>query len=451
MDNVLQRSAPPKAVTRPRLGFKAALVNWIGQEITPKDGGFWSEWFASGTFLGKAVTVEQALKLATVWACVRLIAETLATLPLALYRRKADGSREAATGHPLYNLLHNQPNADMTAVVFWECVVASLLLWGNAYVEKILGGGQLIALAFLYPAGMDLPKRQGDGSILYRYREDPAKTPRVIPEERMMHIRGFGTDGLLGLSPIAYGANVFGAARETDKAAAETFRDALRSTGLITMDMVLDPAKRKHIREHVQQVSDEGGVFVLEKGSGFQKIGFDPVSAELLASRKWEVEEMCRWYRVDPTLIGHGQATSNWGTGLEQKMLWFLTFSLRHWCVRIEQSVRKDLLTPVERLTYFAEFNMEGLLRADSAARKDFYSAMTQNGIMSRDDCRVKENLPPKGGNAAKLTVQANLVLLEDLGKEAAPPQVPADLPVDGIGKALQAFFQLKEQENAQA
>jgi hypothetical protein len=128
-------------------------------------------------------------------------------------------------------------------------------------------------------------------------------------------------------------------------------------------------------------------------------------------------------------MVGYGGKDSNWGTGLEQKKLWFITFTLRHWCVRIEQSIKRRLLTPVERLSYFPEFNMEGLLRGDSAARSTFYSSMTQNGILTRDECRVKENLAPKGGNADVLTVQVNLVPIDKLGEKQIPPPAP---PPDG-------------------
>jgi HK97 family phage portal protein len=348
---------------------------------------------------------------------VRLISETLATLPLGFYSSNADGSRAQATGHVLYEVLHNQPNGDMTAVVFWEVVVASMLLWGNTYIEVIRSGNTVISLHFLHPARM-VVRRLYDGTIEYRYRDYPASaTARVIAERDLMHIPAFSTDGLLGLSPIAYGANVFGTAIQTDQASAETFRDSMRSPGLVTMDMLLKKQQREDIREHVKSVSESGGVMVLEKGTSFQKLGFDPVSAELLESRHFNVEELCRWYRVDPAMIGHGGKDSNWGTGLEQKMLWFLTFTLRHWCVRIEQAVRKSLLTPVERLKYFAEFNMEGLLRGDATTRAAFYAAMVNSGIYTRDECRARENLAPMGGNAGVLTVQSAMVNIDDMNK----------------------------------
>lgn len=404
---------------RPPDSIKASLQSWLGVPISLTDSNFWRA-LQGTTFTGSKVTVDMALQLATVWACVRLIAETLATLPLGFYLRKANGSRAAATDHSLYNILHNQPNADMTAVVFWEVVVASMLLWGNAYIEVIRSGNTVVALHFLFPARV-VVRRLPDGTLEYRYRDYQfSATARVIPEENLMHILAFSTDGLMGLSPVAYGANVFGSSIETDRASAETFRDALRAPGLVTMDKLLTKPQREEIREHVHTVAQNGGVMVLEKGAGFQKIGFDPVTAELLASRHWNVEEMCRWYRVDPAMIGHGGKDSNWGTGLEQKMIWFLTFTLRQWCVRIEQAVRKSLLTPVERTKYFAEFALEGLLRADSAARAAFYSTMTQNGVMVRDECRVLENLEPMGGNAAVLTVQSNMLPINQLG-EATP------------------------------
>lgn len=398
------------------LAIKASLQSWLGVPIRLTDGDFWREYGGAGSFTGKRVTVDQALQLATVWACVRLIAETLATLPLGFYQRKADGSRESATGHALYNILHNQPNADMTAVVFWEVVVASLLLWGNAYVEIRRSGNTIIALDFLMPSRMNA-RRLALGGYEYRYRDTSAGAERVISEDDLMHIPAFSTDGVFGLSPIAYGCNVFSTAMETDQASAETFQDGMRATGIVTMDMLLKATQREEIRAHVKTVSESGGVMVLEKGASFQKLGFDPVSAELLASRSWNVEEIARWYRVDPAMIGHGGKDSNWGTGLEQKMIWFLTFTLRQWCVRIEQAVRKSLLTPVERLRYWAEFNMEGLLRGDSASRATFMALMVDHGLMTRDEGRAKENLPPMGGNAAVLTVQSAMVAIDDMNK----------------------------------
>lgn len=414
------------------ISIKASLQSWLKVPISLQDGDFWREWMGS-SFSGRTVTVDRALQLSTVWACVRLISETVATLPLGFYARNADGSKTPATTHDLYEILHNQPNANMTAVVFWEVVVASMLLWGNAYIEIIRSGNTVIALHFLIPARVVVRLRE-DGSYEYRYRDVPSAKERVIAEANMMHVPAFSTDGVFGLSPIAYGANVFGTAMDTDQASSETFQGAMRSPGIVTMDALLKPEQREQIRVHVKTVAASGGVFVLEKGVDFKMLGFDPVSAELLASRAWNVEEMCRWFGVDPVMVGHGNKDSNWGTGLEQKMIWFLTLALRKWCVRIEQAVRKKLLTPVERAKFFAEFALEGLLRGDSTARAAFYSVMTQNGVMTRDQCRQLENWPTMGGNAAVLTVQSNMLPIDKLG-EAVPGTAARD--------ALQAWLGL--------
>lgn len=252
----------------------------------------------------------------------------------------------------------------------------------------------------------------------------------------MMHIPAFSLDGIFGLSPVLYGANVFGTTVETDKASAETFQSAMRSSGLVTMDFMMSPEQREQVRKHVASVSKTGGVMVLEKGSDFKKLSFDPVSAQLLESRSFNVEEICRWFGLDPAMVGHGGKDSNWGTGLEQKMLWFLIFALRQWCVRIEQAIRKNLLTPVERMTYFAEFNMEGLLRGDSTSRAAFYASAAQNGWKSRNEIRRLENDPPVAGGD-DLTVQSNLVPIALLGKQ---PQATAPQPAAAMQIQLTSF-----------
>jgi HK97 family phage portal protein len=332
---------------RPRpLAIKASLQSWLGVPISSRTATSGGNTAAPHRSSGKRVSVDQALQLSTVWACVRLISETLATLPLGFYRRNTDGSRTSATSHQLYEVLHSQPNADMTAVVFWEVVVASMLLWGNAYVEIIRSGNTVIALQFLMPARMNVRKLAG-GAYEYRYRDTTGSgAERPIAEESLMHIPAFSTDGVFGLSPIAYGANVFGTAIETDQASAETFRDSMRSPGLVTMDMLLKKQQREDIRAHVKDVSERGGVMVLEKGASFQKLGFDPVSAELLSSRSFNVEEICRWYRRRP---GHGRARRQGfelGHRPRAEDAVVSHFALRKWCVRIEQAIRKSLLSP---------------------------------------------------------------------------------------------------------
>ncbi|KAB2902140.1 MAG: phage portal protein [Burkholderiaceae bacterium] len=399
--------------------MKSTLGEWLGKTIGLTDGDFWSAWLSGSNWSGQTVTTRTALQLSAAWACVRLIAETLSTLPMGLYRTRPDGSKELATNHALYNLLRSQPNADMSAVDFWQAILASLLLWGNAYAEKRYSAGVITSIDFLNPERITR-RRLKSGAIEWKYDDPITGRVRVIPEAAMWHIPAFTLDGQVGISPIRMGANVIGSAIAADKASAHTFTSGMKSSGLVTTGAsVLKPDQREDIRQHVKKVSDTGGVMVLEMGMGFQQLNMNPQDAELLSTRGFNVEEICRWFRVPPFMVGHSEKNTSWGTGIEQQMIAFIIFVLRPWCVRVEQSIRRNLLTPVERLTHSSEWALEGLLRGDSAARAAFYSQMVQNGVMTRDDVRRLENLPLMGGNANVLTVQSNLLPIDALGVNA--------------------------------
>lgn len=399
----------------PARGIKHALTQWIGRRIGLRDHGFWKAWLSSDGVGGMRVGVDNTLQLSAAWACVRLVSETVATLPLNLYRKTGD-SRVVAADHPLHRLLHGRPNADQTSVEFWQCYMASLMLWGNAYVEVSRNAvGDVVALTFLQPQLVSLVKTAA-GSTEWHYLDPETGEDREISPTAMWHTKAFSLGGRFGLSPIGYGAKVLGAAMATDDAAARLFKGQMRSTGIVTVDTALNEKKRDEIRAHVRKVSAEGGVFVLEKGVGYEALSMNPEDAELLASRSWGVEEVCRWFGVPPFMVGHSEKSTSWGTGIEQQQIGFVQYVLRTWVRRIEASATETLLSPVERRTLHAEYVLEGLLRGDSTTRAAFYSQMTQNGIMSRDECRRLENLPAVGGNAAVLTVQTNLSPIDQLG-----------------------------------
>lgn len=398
------------SASRPLLG------GWSGKPIRLTDGAFWSQFFGRSSS-GAPVTVNTAMRLSAVWACVRIISTSVAGLPLGVYERKKDGGREDARGLAVYDIIHNSPNEDMTPFQFWQAVLASMLLWGNAYAEIVRQGGRIIALDFLLPSKMDL-RTNGSGQLRYFYT--PPKGPeREIPRADMLHIPAFTLDGRIGLSAISYGANIFGAAMSADDAANSTFRNGLLPTVAFKVDRVLKKEQRDEFRSYVETISgalNAGKSPVLEQGVTPETIGINPVDAQLLESRSWSIEEICRFYGVPPWMIGHTDKGSNWGTGLEQQMIAFLTFCISSFTTQIQQCVNKRLLTPVERQRYYAEYSLEGFLKADSAARASFYSTMVQNGIYSRNDCRVKENLPRvEGGDV--LTAQINLAPIDQLGK----------------------------------
>lgn len=240
-----------------------------------------------------------------------------------------------------------------------------------------------------------------------------------------MHVRAFSMNGEEGMSAVQYGRATIGSSLAASKAADETFRDASRASGLVTVDHIMQAGQRDQVRTHIDQVSKAGGVYVLEKGMGYQNLRFNPHDAELLASRSFSVEEICRWFSVPPIMIGHGDKQSSWPTATDAQGQLYLNYVLLHILRGIEQEIRRSLLTTRERAEYFAEFSVEGLLRGDSAARASYYSQMVNNGIMTRDEVRSLENLAPMGGNAEVLTVQSALLPIDKLGAAAAPPATP--------------------------
>ncbi len=397
---------------------QTSIIDWVGRSLSGGAGGIWAQTVGSTSATGKTITVNKAMRLAACWSCVRLISETIATLPLGLYMRQADGGRKVASDNDLHWIINTNPNSRMTAVQFWEAVVASMLLRGNAFVEIVRIGGRIVALEFLLPNRMDLDVAD-NGEILYRYREKNGQL-RDIAGSDMMHIPAFSLDGQIGLSPIAYGADVFGAAMSAEDVAGSTFKNGMHQTVAFEVNKTLSPKQRDEFRDYVQRISgamNAGKSPVLEEGVSAKVIGINPVDAQLLESREYSAEEICRFYMVDPTLAGYSDKASNWGTGLEQKLLRFLTFTLRSYMRRIEEGINRNLLTPAQRRQIYSEFSIEGLLRADSAGRATLYSQMVQNGIYTRDECRMKENLPRMGGNAGVLTVQTNLSPIDKLGQ----------------------------------
>lgn len=443
--STLTIKAPPEMMIRRPSKMKTALLEWMGVPISLIDGSFWAAYYGTTSESGEVVTKNSSLKLSAVWACVRLIAGTIATLPLNMYERMADGSRLEAKDHPLYELLHYQPNADQTAMQFWEVFLFSLLMQGNAFAEKSYLNDRLVALEFLLPERVTA-KRTRDGSIEWKYIDPDTGKERVIPESRMFHVPAFSCDGIFGLSVIRYAVNIFGGAMSAEKAASSTFANGLKFPGVFEFDHVLKPNQREQFQQNVADqyagAINAGRIPLLEAGIRYKQINMNPDDAQLLESRSFSVEEICRWFGVPPFMVGHGEKSSAWPTSIEQQMLAFASFVLRQWCVRIEQAVRKQLLRPEERKRFYAEFNMDALLRADSAARAQFYSTMTQNGLMARNEARIKENLAPKSGGDV-LTVQTNLTDLAKFDKteEAGATDVQQSAMNGAQVAALQALL----------
>ncbi|MEX7608029.1 phage portal protein [Enterobacter asburiae] len=399
---------------------KSALLNWLGVPISLTTGTFWEEWFGTSSS-GKVVTADKAIQLSAVWACVRLLSESISTLPLKIYVRQPDGSRKAATDHPAYSILCRRPNSEMTPSRFMLMVVASICLRGNAFIEKKFIANRLVSLVPLLPQNM-VVKRLTTGALEYKYTENGNE--RVIPVKNIMKIRGFGLDGVCGMMPMKTGRDVIGSAMAVEESAAKIFEQGLQSSGFLSADNALTDDQRERLRGYMASFTgskNAGKIMVLEGGLKYQGVTMNPEDAQMLESRVFSIEEICRWFRVPPFMVGHITKQSSWASSLEGMNLQFLTHTLRPLLVNIEQEIGRCLLDSDDEV--FAEFSVEGLLRADSAGRAAYYTSALQNGWMSRNDVRRLENMPPiEGGDI--YTVQLNLTQLKNL--ESSNPAVQA-------------------------
>jgi len=351
---------------------------------------------------GEIVTESSIMALSAVWACANLLAGTVSSLPLMVYRTRSS-VREVDRAHPLYRLLHDSPNFDQTAVDFWQFVQASLEFWGNAYAEKIITNGVVSALVPVSPNLMKVERLQ-NGSIEYTWTFENQFYRRS--DAQMLHIRGFGGNPLGGMSTLHFGKNAFGLARAVDRAAGATFKNGLRPSGALTFDAFLSKENReiaetKLVEKYVGAIN-AGRPLVLEGGTKWQQLTINPEDAQMLESRRFSVEEICRFFGVPPHMVGHTENSTSWGTGLEQQTLGFQKFTLGPRIRRIEQALSKQLLTPADRANGVSiEFSLEGLLRGDSAGRSAYYQTMTINEI------RKLENLPPvPGGDVPRMQMQ---------------------------------------------
>jgi HK97 family phage portal protein len=388
-----------------------------------------SAWGARSSNTGQVVTINTAMQISAVWACVRLIAGTISTIPLCIARRNADGSVTPQPLHPTTALVGRAPNDAMTAAQFWEAIMAAALLWGDGFAEIIRFNDKVVALNFLLP-GRLIRRRLTDkgGTIEYRYT-DFDDSQRVLDEKNLLRVPGISSDGVNGLSVIQFGANILGAAQAGTEVAGRIFRNGMRPSGVITVEKFLTAEQREAIRENILPTfsgsENTGKTLVLEGGMTYTGVSINPDDAQLLESRQFDVEEIARFFGVPPHLIGHMDNSTSWGTGIEQQTLGFLSFTLRPWLVRITQAIGRRMLTPGEQGTLFAEFEVDELLRADSVGRAALYSSMLQNGVYTRNEVRRRERLPAMPGGDV-LTVQSNLVPLDKLGQAPPAATLPA-------------------------
>ena len=360
------------------------------------------------SYAGERVGEDGALAMSPVWACVNLLAGNTASLPGMVYQAGPRG-RVVAKDHWAYRLLHDSPNADQTSVDFWQYMTAALELRGNAIARKDMAGSRVVSLTPVNPALVSIT-RERSGEIRYRWSEGGAGFD--LGQDEVLHIRGFCGSPLGGLSTLSYARNMMGLAQATDKAAGKTFANGVRPSGALVFKEWLKPEQReiaeKGLSDKFMRAENAGRPMVLEGGQTWQQISISPEDAQMLESRRFSVEEICRWFGVPPHMVGHTEKSTSWGTGLEQQVLGFVKFTLRPRLKRIEQAIEQQILSAADRAAGVTfEFNLEGLLRGDSTARAAFYQTMSNIGALTINEIRALENFPPVlGGDVPRMQMQ---------------------------------------------
>jgi HK97 family phage portal protein len=350
---------------------------------------------------GVKITEQTALRSTVVLACVRVIAEAIASLPLHVFERGEDGAKAKARSHPLYFVLHDRPNDFMTSFTWRELAVANVLLAGNHFSEIQFGGdGQIRALWPLPTATKAFIER---GRLWYLVPL-PDGTSRVLSAERVYHVPGLGFDGISGKSVIKWGKEAIALSLAAEEFGARLFGNNANPGGIITSEKKLDDDAKKRLKAAWEQ--SHGGldrahrVAVLEEGLKWQQTGISPDDAQALETRKFQVSEIARLFRVPPHLIADVEKSTSWGTGIEQQNIGLVTFTLRPWLVRFEQTYNYRLFLAAERGRYFVEHNVDGLLRGDAKSRNEALAIQRQWGIINANEWRAIENMNPLDGAA---------------------------------------------------
>ena len=406
------------------MSFLSSLFRSRDKPIKDRTSGSAYTFLMGGSTAGKNVNERSAMQMTAVYACVRILSEAIAGLPLHMYHYKDDGGKEKAFDHNLYHLLHDEPNPEMTSFVFRETLMTHLLLWGNAYAQIIRNGkGEVIALYPLMPNRMTV-NRDSNGMLYYVYQKTSDDAPTlegssvILSPSEVFHVPGLGFDGLVGYSPIAMAKNAIGLSMAAEEYGAKFYANGAAPSGVLEHPGVLkDPAKvRDSWNAAFGGSSNSHKVAVLEEGLKYTPISISPNEAQFLETRKFQIDEIARIFRVPPHMVGDLEKSSF--SNIDQQSLEFVKYTLDPWVVRWEQSLSRALLSETEKKNYFFKFNLEGLLRGDYQSRMQGYSIGIQNGFMCPNDVRELENLdliPDElGGN--KYMVNGNMVDLKNVG-----------------------------------
>ena len=418
-----------------------------GVQLRP-DSDLWYQHYGYQTASGLRVSPESAMRVATVYACVRVIAETIASLPLVIYRTLPDGGKELANNHPLFRVLHDKPNQVQTSYEFWEMMMAHLELRGNAFAQIVPGpNGAVDQLIPLHPDRVSV-FRLANGRLRYQVRYFYNAAVEYYAQEEIFHLRGLSSDGLVGMSTIAVGAEVIGAGLAAQEFASRFFENDSTPSGVMIHPKGLTDAAHARIKESWRQSHsgmNQHSVAILEEGMTYQNIGLTNKDSQLLEARQFSRGDIASLFRVPPHKIG--DLTRATFSNIEQQSIEFATDCIRPRLVRLERRIVNDLMGPLELgdgNDYFCEFLMDALMRGDQKSRYDSYTTAINAGWLTRNEARAMENRNPIDGlddplmplNMAPVNETADT----DLGEDVADPAAPEDDTGTGGAKRLAQF-----------
>ena len=360
------------------------------------------------------VTEETALQVSAVWACVRLISQTVASLPLVVYRKEG-ANRVRADDHWFAQLMAGKPNQYQTRYEFWEHQVANLALHGNLYAKKTMRAGRVVGLLPMNP--LQVETRLVNGSVVHLFDYDGGVN--ALASDSVWHARMNG-DLIVGRSPLQFGRNLIAIASAADLAVTKIYQSGGKRSGTLSFDRLLTPEQRSQIRSNFSGLTDgDERLIVLEANAKFDPVAMSPQDIELLASRRFQIEEICRWFGVPSVLVNDTSGSTTWGSGIEQIVLGFYKLNLRPYLEAIENSITTHLFTDADRSEYEVEFDFEGLLRATQNERYTGYQTGISGGFLTPNEARAMEWLPAvEGGD--KLLIQGAMVPVKDAGKTPA-------------------------------
>lgn len=385
------------------MGFFSSLFKPKSEKRALKEADIWRS-FGPKAASGVIVTPDTALRTTAVFACVRILAETLASLPLILYEKSADGGKKRAENHTIYPILHDQPNPEMTSFDFWETLMAHVVLRGNGYAEiDWSAGGQVLGLWPLHP-DRTVPGRNSNRELVYTYypsADNPQFSgPVTLKSWQVLHLRGLSSNGLYGYSPIDLAMQAVGLSAAAEEFGSRFFgNDARPGIVLKHPGELGDKAMgnlRKYWEEKHGSLSNAQRVGILEEGMDIKEIGLAPEHAQFLETRKFQVHEIARIFRIPPHMLADLERATF--SNIEHQSIDFVVHTMRPWLVRFEKAIKKSLLTPTEKKKYYAEFLVDALLRGDTKSRYETYQIGINNGILSPNDARRRENMNPVTG-----------------------------------------------------